>query len=105
MEFMGEKEGIPPGMPKFDVSKHPAVVMNILCSVVLFVGDPDLVQEMWTTKVKHFTKHSIVVDLFKPIMFNHFVMLPTNEQWRTERKALSQMFYKEKMRIMIKIVK
>ena len=43
MELIGEKEGVKRGMPKFDVSKHPAVVMNILCSVVTFVGDPDLV--------------------------------------------------------------
>ena len=30
---------------------------------------------------------------------------PTNETWRIERKAVSHMFYKEKLRTMVEILK
>ncbi len=92
-------------MPRYQACKHPLLLMNMLSTVVLMVADPEIIQEMWSNKVKFFNKHSIAEDLNGPIMRKHFVMLPTGDQWRTERKALSQMFYKEKLRIMIGVVK
>ena len=92
-------------MPPFLANKHPIVSMNLATEVLTQIADPELVSEFYTTKAKYWTKHSIAQKVGEPIVGQHFVHYPTNEQWRTERKALSQMFYKDKLRIMIGIVK
>ena len=60
---------------------------------------------MWTTKQKFFSKNKMIRNIFEPMFINFFVMLPTNPRWKLERKTLGQMFFKEKLRIMIGIVK
>ena len=92
-------------MPPFLAYKHPIVSMNLATEVLTQITDPELVSEFYTTKAKYWKKHSIAQKVGEPIVGQHFVHYPTNEQWRTERKALSQMFYKDKLRIMIGIVK
>ena len=106
LDYWGEKvDKQEPGMPPFSANKHPIVAMNLASEIITMIQDPDLISEMWSTKAKFFTKHPIAERIFKPMLFKHFVFYPTNEAWRTERKALSQMFYKEKLRIMIGVVK
>ena len=68
---------------------------------------------MWSSKNKHFSKHEMINDCFGDLVGRRangqsttFGMLPTNERWRVERKAVSHMlFYKEKLRIMIGVIK
>ena len=53
---MGEKFARETGDKNFDGSKHPILIMNLLNSLTLYVSDPDVVKDMFTTKMKKIDK-------------------------------------------------
>lgn len=106
LDKLGRLDGpAKPGMPVFDASKHPCVVFNMGGLVLNLISDKDMVQEMWTTKAKYFSKHILTKQLFDPMFGHSFGVYPTNDLWRTERKAVSHMFFKDKLRNMVEVLK
>jgi cytochrome P450 len=64
---------------------------------VLFINDPEIVQEMYTTQNKYFDKHPYIKNLFAPLMGEGLIFDRSNERWAKKRKALSITFYKDRM--------
>ena len=89
-----------PAMPVFDASKYPMVAYNLGGNVMVFVQDPEVVQDMYSKHNKNMDKDQFIADFFAPIFKDTFVTLPTDVAWKTRRQACASMFFKSKLKIM-----
>ena len=94
-----------PGEPAYRADKHPMVVYNFGPFVTTFIADPEVIQDFYTTKQKYIDKDNLIKDHFGPMFDNIFGTLPANTEWKKQRKHISHMFYKERMRVMIGVFK
>ena len=90
---------------RYDASEHPVVVYNLNMIPLCEISDPDAIQDMYTTQQKHVSKHPYFADLFSPIFKDVFGLMPTSEKWRKERKAISHMFFRDRLSIIIDVFK
>ena len=67
--------------------------------------DPEVVADMYNKHNKNMDKHPAVAEIFEPLCKNIFGFMPTNEAWRSERKAVSHMFFKQRLAIMVNVFK
>mmetsp|Transcript_22949 Transcript_22949/g.22280 ORF Transcript_22949/g.22280 Transcript_22949/m.22280 type:complete len:277 (+) Transcript_22949:312-1142(+) len=67
----------------------------------LCINDPELMTDIYVTKNKYFDKTWKYNRMFRKLVGNALVFLPSNENWMRSRKIVSQMFYKDKMAKMI----
>ncbi len=74
--------------------------MRFLDKICTHISDPEVVEEILTTKNKFVDKNVIVRDMFVPIFGNGWPVMKATDQWRVERKACAPMFYKQKLTIM-----
>ena len=94
------EKDLDPALPVFDASKYPMIAYNIAGQIITFVSDPDVVQDMYGKHNKNIDKHNLIDEFFSPIFKNTFVTMPTNDEWKTKRKACAHMFFKSKLKIM-----
>ncbi len=71
----------------------------------LYIKDPDMLNEISTTKNKYFDKHPALKNIFAPLIKNSIIFDESNQLWATKRKTLSAAFYKEKLLKMIVLIK
>lgn len=62
--------------------------------MALYISDPELLQDLYTTQNNYNERHDLLIELFKPLMGNA-VFLDKGETWRKKRKSLTSAFYKE----------
>ena len=63
----------------------------------LSICDPEVVQELYTTKNKYFDKHPLVKDLTFCLTGDSILFAETTKDWKASRKALAPAFYKTKL--------
>ena len=69
---------------------------------LVFINDPSLLEEVYITKNKYYTKHEMKREGGKPMLFNNIVSMDTfNPAYAPKRKALSSAFFKNKVQAMI----
>ena len=64
---------------------------------MITIGDPKIVQELYTTNNKHFDKHPIVRDVTMRLLGNSILFADTNPEWKKRRVAFAPAFYKGKL--------
>ena len=95
-----------PGEPINDAKKHPMVVINLASLLITYVQDPEIIQEIYSGRgSKSIDKSDIVSKMFSCYMGDMFAFMHTDETWKAHRKAISHMFFKQKLVIMAKVYK
>ena len=89
----------------FDSVKHPMVFLNMFATPMLVVNDPQMVQDIFTTKNKSYDKMSRTQLLFGDLMGNTFLFSPGDAIWKAKRKAVAHAFFKDKIVHMTEILK
>ena len=82
------------GDPDFDATKNRVVSINVLGKVFIWITDPEAVGDFYNKHNADLTKHEMVAELFEPMFENIFGTMPTNEEWKVQRKAIAHMFFK-----------
>jgi len=69
--------------------------------VYVQVADPEVVQEMMTTKNAQIDKTGLHEALFKNLFGNSFLFSKTDEHWKRKRKGLRHAFFKDKLIVLL----
>ena len=72
---------------------------------VLAIADPEMLNDFYIAKNKFFDKHDQHRNVFYPLMGDSIVFGRSSESWSSRRKSLSVAFYKDKLKLMIELVK
>ena len=85
---------------KYDSTEHPNTVMY-LGWPQLFTSDPDVVQDMMTTKNSVFDKSGLFDVMFQKFFGNSIFFSQADQLWRNKRKGLAHVFYKDRLQILL----
>jgi len=91
--FKGKKE-VPPVV---------GFVMGI--NVVLFFNRPESCSEIFMTKNKYFDKHPRSLKMGKKLFGDSILTAKSDMMWQSKRKVLSSALYKDKLKLMIDMIK
>ena len=94
-----------PGVPNsFDYGKHPVLMFN-MNTAFLVIADPDIVQELWTTKNSTFDKTGLYCGAVQNFFGNSFLFSKADDVWKAKRKGLGHAFYKDKLLVLLETLK
>ena len=68
---------------------------------MLFIGDPEVVQDMLVAKNAILDKTGLMAGMFTNFFGNSFLFSKTDARWREKRKGAAHAFYKDKLVVMI----
>ena len=94
-----------PGDPMIDATKNRMIVLNLIGKVITYVQDPEVVAEMYNKHNANLDKHPWLGDIFEPMFTDVFIVMPTNSEWKAQRKAVSHMFFKQRLQLMAEVFK
>jgi len=80
-----------------DASKHPVAVINIQSEPLVFIQDPRMAQELFTTKSSIYDKTGTLEGVFSPLLGRAFLFAKGDADWKAKRKACAHAFYKERL--------
>jgi cytochrome P450 len=83
----------------------PIVGVVFGSTVALIVNRPEECEELFLTKNKYFDKHPNSADLLKRLIGNSILFAKSDKLWQQKRKSLSAALYKDKLRVMIDMMK
>ena len=83
-----------PGDPTIDATKNRVVAVNVLGSLFNYIQDPDVVQDIYNKHNPDMDRHKMVSEMLEPLFKDVFGTMPTNDEWKRQRKAISHMFFK-----------
>ena len=86
-----------PGDPIIDATKNRMVALNLVGKVLINVMCPEVVYDLYNKHNANMTKHPILGTVLKPMFSDVFLVMPTNDEWRNQRKAVSHMFFKQRL--------
>ena len=93
------------GEPLCDASKNRMVSVNLVGMVVTYIQDPDAIGDFYNKHNADITKHVEVHKLFEPMIDDFFGSMQTNDTWKSQRKTISHMFFKQRLAVMISVFK
>ena len=77
---------------------NPVVIFKLSPSTVsLIVSDPEMVQDLFTSKNAIFDKNGTVEAIFGNLLGHSFLFSKADEKWKAKRKACAHAFYKDKL--------
>ena len=71
----------------------------------LMISDPNMVQELYTTKNALVDKTEQLDVIMKDLLGNAFLFGKTDAAWKAKRKACAHAFYKNQLIIMMEVLK
>jgi cytochrome P450 len=74
-------------------------------TVSLIINRPEPCEDLFLTKNKYFDKHPNSAEMLERLTGNSILFAKSDIQWQQKRKALSAALYKEKLRVMIDMMK
>ncbi len=74
-------------------------------TVALLVNRPEACEELFLTKNKYFDKHPRSAKFGKRLFGDSILFAKSDTLWQQKRKSLSAALYKEKLKVMIEMVK
>ena len=83
----------------------PVVLCYFTMGTMLTICDVKIVEAMYTTKNKYFSKHQMTHNLTKPLTGNSILFQETSKEWKEARKIISPAFYKGKLLGMIELAR
>jgi cytochrome P450 len=69
------------------------------------IHDPRVVEALYTTKNKFFSKHPFLKDLYNVLLGDSILFAETTPEWRESRKVISPAFYKGKLENLVLIAR
>ena len=70
------------------------------------IQDPDVIQDIYTGRDRHLIdKNELLNEMFAPVFPDVFMLMPADETWKAHRKAMSHMFFKDKLQNMANVFK
>ena len=88
-----------------DGAKHPVVLMNSLGTSQLWITDPEMVFELFTTKNNFIDKVPLLEMMYKDLLGNSFLFSSGDKIWKAKRQACAHAFYKERLLIMSEVLR
>ena len=73
------------GEDTFEAHRYPITCVNFLSQVILFISDPTVVSELYTTKSQIWDKGGIVLDLTSILLGNSFLFSKADSVWKAKR--------------------
>ena len=74
-------------------------------TVMIFVMDPVIIQELYTSKNKQFDKNGLAKIIVHPLLRDSFLFSQADDLWKAKRKSTSHAFYKNKAVHLLEILK
>ena len=71
----------------------------------LSISDPQVVQDLYSTKNKYFDKHPLTKYLTYCLTGESILFTETTQEWKNSRKSMSPAFYKGKLEQLTEIAK
>ena len=93
------------GDPIVDASKHRMVAVNLLGKPITLVQDPEVIADMYNKHNANLDKNKYIAEILDTYFRDTFITMPTNESWKTRRKAIGHMFFKQRLQIMAEVFK
>ena len=81
------------------------MVVNLGTNVQLHVADPEMAQDLWVKKNAIFDKTGNFEGIFSKALGSSFLFSKADEVWKAKRKACAHAFYKERLAVMVEILK
>lgn len=78
-------------------NNYPIVIVNFQSEPVLWVSDPEIVQDIFVHKHAHIDKAPESYLMFKCVIGESILFSPGDESYRIKRKALAHAFYKDRL--------
>ena len=75
----------------------PVLHANFTSGSSLLICDPKIVEAMYTTRNKYFSKHPLVQELCDCLLGKSILFAETSAEWKQARLTLSPAFYKGKL--------
>ena len=88
-----------------DGKRFPMVAYNIVGSVITYISDPEVVHDMYNKHNKNIDKHPLTGEFFEAMFQDVFPLMRASQLWKDRRKAISHMFYKGRLEVMIDVTK
>ena len=101
MEWLAHKNG----EDRFEAHKYPLVAINLLSVITLKVSDPLVVQDLYTKYNSLTDKRGQAAEVLAPLLGDSLLFSKNDDLWKTRRKALSHVFYKDRLSHMLEIFK
>lgn len=83
------------GLKIFDGGKFPVMLQRLMGQTCLFVSDPQVVLELFTSKSHCFNKDTNGQILFKEWMAEGLIISPASDLYKARRKHASQAFIRK----------
>ena len=73
----------------------PVIICYYTGGACVLISDPTVVEAMYTTKNKYFSKHPVVKEMTLCLLGRSILFAETSAEWKEARKTLSPAFYKK----------
>ena len=73
------------------------VFLSLLGLPILKINDPDVVRDLYTTHNGLTDKRGAAKQLFSSLLGDSFVFAKNDETWKTRRKAIGHVFFKQRL--------
>ena len=81
------------------------VALNLVGKIMIEVQDPEVVSDLYNKHNGNMTKHEMFRKVMEPFFKDVFLVMPTDDVWKGQRKAVSHMFFKQRLQIMAEVFK
>lgn len=79
--------------------------MKLIGRISILVADPEVVQDIFTSKSQYVDKFCINEVVFTPLMGKSLLFMSGDDLWKTRRQANAHAFYKDKLASHTEVVK
>ena len=84
---------------------HKAFLVNIFGKPLLFITNPESALDIFQAKNKLVDKTGELQEMFEGMMPSSFTFQRSTEEWKAKRKAASHAFMKDRISMMVDIMK
>ena len=84
---------------------HKLVVYSPLGRLNLIISDPEMVEDLFTTKNKLIDKSGDIDRQAKPLLGDTFLFSKTDQNWKLKRQSCAHAFYKDRMENLMSVLK
>ena len=93
------------GKERFDGADYPVFALGAFGYPFMSIQDPDVVQELFSTKNKFIDKDGTTLKMFEKLAGDSFLFAYGDETWKMKRKACAHAFYKDRLTLMVNTLK
>jgi hypothetical protein len=93
------------GYDEFDSANHPITLTQQLGMLWYMISDAEVIQDLYTNKNNFIDKMGDSEVIFQDLLGKSFLFSQGDDLWKAKRKACSHAFYKDKLVVMLEVLK